>query len=103
MPRQLTRMLWRAPLLEIGRGGAHQLVQGADRFVDDTREGPRRQPIEISKPSSLGFTCSWTLEQHDVEAHARILPLKLGERFRHEADRHRSRDPDADMSFHLSR
>jgi hypothetical protein len=40
---------------------------------------------------------------HYVEAHARMLPLKFGKRLRHEGYRHGGRDPDADMSFHLSR
>ena len=102
MPRQLTWMLWRAPLLEIGRRGTHPLVQGADRFVDDTRKGLGGADRNIE--TFLAWVhLSWTLEQHDVEAHARMLSLKFGERLRHKAYRHGGRDPDADMSFNLAR
>ncbi|OLE20318.1 MAG: hypothetical protein AUG50_01000 [Betaproteobacteria bacterium 13_1_20CM_3_63_8] len=83
MPREFTRMLWRAPFLEIGRGGADPPVQGADRFVDDAGEGSRAasdRHIETLK-----------------------LPLKFGEGFGHEADRHGGRDSDADVPLNLSR
>src|SRR5438094_4626713 len=87
----------RPPLLEVGRGGAHEPLQRTNRLVDDAWK--RDGKLADRDIEALHAGVHRAVDEHHIEAYKRKLLLKFSERFGQIADRHRSRYLDANVSL----